>query len=92
MQFGSLELRGPLAPPPPKDKIYHIVMSIAQDKLADCKTVIWNGPMGVFEYEAFAKVRALAAASHYISKRFPTIHCCSSQRSALLFSSAVRYK
>merc|ERR1712146_34564 len=26
-----------------------------QDKLSDCKTVIWNGPMGVFESEAFAK-------------------------------------
>merc|ERR1711871_942483 len=26
-----------------------------QDKLADCKTVIWNGPMGVFEMDAFAK-------------------------------------
>merc|ERR1712029_1119352 len=26
-----------------------------QEKLADCKTVIWNGPMGVFEFEAFAK-------------------------------------
>ncbi|GMI46300.1 hypothetical protein TrCOL_g2772 [Triparma columacea] len=23
--------------------------------LADCKTVIWNGPMGVFEFDAFAK-------------------------------------
>lgn len=23
--------------------------------LSDCKTVIWNGPMGVFEFEAFAK-------------------------------------
>jgi phosphoglycerate kinase len=23
-------------------------------KLADCKTVIWNGPMGVFEFDAFA--------------------------------------
>jgi phosphoglycerate kinase len=23
--------------------------------LADCQTVIWNGPMGVFEMEAFAK-------------------------------------
>jgi len=23
--------------------------------LADCKTVIWNGPMGVFEFENFAK-------------------------------------
>eukprot|EP00903_Cladosiphon_okamuranus_P012998 g12128.t1 len=28
---------------------------LIQSKLADCKTVIWNGPMGVFEYEAFAK-------------------------------------
>jgi len=25
-----------------------------KEKLADCKTVIWNGPMGVFEFEAFA--------------------------------------
>ncbi|MGI0481980.1 phosphoglycerate kinase [Geminocystis sp. CENA526] len=26
-----------------------------QTALADCKTVIWNGPMGVFEFEKFAK-------------------------------------
>ncbi|RYG68805.1 phosphoglycerate kinase [archaeon] len=26
-----------------------------QAGLSDCKTVIWNGPMGVFEFEAFAK-------------------------------------
>jgi len=26
-----------------------------QEKLGDCKTVIWNGPMGVFEFEAFSK-------------------------------------
>ena len=26
-----------------------------QDALADCKTVIWNGPMGVFELDQFAK-------------------------------------
>merc|ERR1711924_316196 len=26
-----------------------------QAKLSDCKTVIWNGPMGVFEFEAFSK-------------------------------------
>eukprot|EP01025_Chloroclados_australasicus_P049299 TRINITY_DN5606_c0_g1_i1.p1 TRINITY_DN5606_c0_g1~~TRINITY_DN5606_c0_g1_i1.p1 ORF type:complete len:508 (-),score=78.20 TRINITY_DN5606_c0_g1_i1:235-1650(-) len=24
------------------------------DALADCKTVVWNGPMGVFEFEKFA--------------------------------------
>jgi len=26
-----------------------------QEALSDCQTVIWNGPMGVFEFEAFAK-------------------------------------
>ena len=26
-----------------------------QEKLGECKTVIWNGPMGVFEFDAFAK-------------------------------------
>ncbi len=25
-----------------------------QNSLSDCKTVIWNGPMGVFEFEKFA--------------------------------------
>merc|ERR1712176_866363 len=25
-----------------------------QGALADCKTVVWNGPMGVFEFDAFA--------------------------------------
>jgi phosphoglycerate kinase len=30
-------------------------MAILQAALADCKTVIWNGPMGVFEMDAFAK-------------------------------------
>ena len=28
---------------------------VFQDALADCKTVIWNGPMGVFEMDKFAK-------------------------------------
>ena len=26
-----------------------------QDSLSDCKTIVWNGPMGVFEFEKFAK-------------------------------------
>merc|ERR1719454_216365 len=26
-----------------------------QDELNECKTIIWNGPMGVFEMDAFAK-------------------------------------
>ncbi len=29
-------------------------IKVFQDALADCKTVIWNGPMGVFEFDAFA--------------------------------------
>lgn len=30
-------------------------VKLFQDALADCKTVIWNGPMGVFEFDQFAK-------------------------------------
>ncbi|NEO69051.1 phosphoglycerate kinase [Moorena sp. SIO3H5] len=30
-------------------------VKVFQDALADCKTVIWNGPMGVFEFDKFAK-------------------------------------
>jgi phosphoglycerate kinase len=30
-------------------------VKVFQDALADCKTVIWNGPMGVFEMDQFAK-------------------------------------
>ncbi|TVS07046.1 MAG: phosphoglycerate kinase [Cyanobium sp. PLM2.Bin73] len=29
-------------------------LKVFQDALADCQTVIWNGPMGVFEFDAFA--------------------------------------
>ncbi|CAD5926719.1 phosphoglycerate kinase [Planktothrix agardhii] len=29
-------------------------VKVFQDALGDCKTVIWNGPMGVFEFEKFA--------------------------------------
>ena len=29
-------------------------VKVFQDALADCKTVIWNGPMGVFEVDQFA--------------------------------------
>lgn len=29
-------------------------IKVFQEALADCKTVIWNGPMGVFEFEKFA--------------------------------------
>lgn len=30
-------------------------IKVFQAALADCKTVIWNGPMGVFEFDKFAK-------------------------------------
>ena len=30
-------------------------VKVFQAALADCKTVIWNGPMGVFEFDKFAK-------------------------------------
>lgn len=30
-------------------------LALFQSKLKTCKTVVWNGPMGVFEMEAFAK-------------------------------------
>ncbi len=29
-------------------------VKVFQDALADCKSVIWNGPMGVFEFDKFA--------------------------------------
>jgi len=29
-------------------------IKLFKEKLADCKTVIWNGPMGVFEHKPFA--------------------------------------
>ena len=29
--------------------------AMIQKELADAKTIIWNGPMGVFEFDAFAK-------------------------------------
>ena len=29
-------------------------VKVFQDALADCKAVIWNGPMGVFEFDKFA--------------------------------------
>ena len=30
-------------------------VALFQNALSDCKTVIWNGPMGVFEFDKFAK-------------------------------------
>nr|WP_199331249.1 phosphoglycerate kinase [Calothrix sp. FACHB-1219] len=30
-------------------------VKVFQEALADCKSVVWNGPMGVFEFDKFAK-------------------------------------
>ncbi len=30
-------------------------IKVFQDVLAECKTIIWNGPMGVFEFDKFAQ-------------------------------------
>ena len=44
-------------------------VKVFQDALADCKTVIWNGPMGVFEFEKFAKgTEAIAHSLAAITK------------------------
>ena len=52
-----------------------------QGALADAKTVIWNGPMGVFEFAAFAKgtygvAETLAELTPKV--RLPA-HCCQFQ-------------
>jgi len=40
-----------------------------QDALADCKTVIWNGPMGVFEFDKFAA--GTEAIAHTLAELTP---------------------
>jgi len=38
-------------------------IALFRSKLLDAKTIVWNGPMGVFEFEAFsAGTRGLAQA------------------------------
>jgi phosphoglycerate kinase len=44
-------------------------VKLFQEALADCKTVIWNGPMGVFEFDKFAVgTEAVAQTLAEISK------------------------
>ncbi len=44
-----------------------------QEALADCKSVIWNGPMGVFEFDKFAVgTEAIARALANLSKHGAT--------------------
>nr|WP_211178385.1 phosphoglycerate kinase [Brasilonema octagenarum] len=44
-------------------------IKVFQEALADCKSVVWNGPMGVFEFEKFAAgTEAIAHTLAEISK------------------------
>ena len=48
-------------------------VKVFQDALADCKTVIWNGPMGVFEFEKFAAgTEAIAHTLAHLTKQGTT--------------------
>ncbi|MEC4817908.1 MAG: phosphoglycerate kinase [Scytonema sp. PMC 1069.18] len=48
-------------------------VKLFQEALADCKSVVWNGPMGVFEFDQFAKgTEAIAHTLADISKQGAT--------------------
>nr|WP_199332269.1 phosphoglycerate kinase [Fischerella sp. FACHB-380] len=48
-------------------------VKLFQDALADCKTVVWNGPMGVFEFDKFAVgTEAIARTLADLSKKGAT--------------------
>ncbi|PMB02770.1 phosphoglycerate kinase [Fischerella thermalis CCMEE 5273] len=48
-------------------------VKLFQEALADCKTVVWNGPMGVFEFDKFAVgTEAIARALADLSKNGAT--------------------
>lgn len=48
-------------------------VKVFQEALADCQTVIWNGPMGVFEFDKFAAgTEAIAHTLADISKKGAT--------------------
>ncbi|MBD1922006.1 phosphoglycerate kinase [Microcoleus sp. FACHB-831] len=48
-------------------------VKVFQEALADCQTVIWNGPMGVFEFDKFAAgTEAIAHTLAEISKKGAT--------------------
>jgi len=45
-------------------------VKVFQDALKQCKTVIWNGPMGVFEFEKFAQ--GTEAIAHTLAELTPS--------------------
>lgn len=42
-------------------------VKLIEEALEDCKTILWNGPVGVFEIPAFAK--GTNALAHWVAKR-----------------------
>jgi phosphoglycerate kinase len=48
-------------------------VKLFQEALADCKTIVWNGPMGVFEFDKFAVgTEAIAHTLAEVSKQGAT--------------------
>jgi phosphoglycerate kinase len=48
-------------------------IKVFQEALSDCKSVIWNGPMGVFEFDQFAKgTEAIARSLAELTKKGTT--------------------
>jgi 3-phosphoglycerate kinase len=50
-------------------------IKLFQDALADTKTVVWNGPMGVFEFDAFAKGTIVGVARCVFCPTTPYAYC-----------------
>src|SRR5437870_9873284 len=53
---------------PPRSTLFPYTTLFRSQKIAGAKTIVWNGPMGVFEMPAFAKgtlevAKAVAAAT-----------------------------
>ena len=67
------------------------------EELGECKTIVWNGPMGVFEFEKFAAgtfavAEKLAELMPSLPSRRPALlrRCRTSQPAAVLLSSFSR--
>jgi len=61
-----------------------------QGALADAKTIIWNGPMGVFEFEKFAKgtfgvAETLAELSGKVIELLVSLIACTALSWVLVF-------
>ena len=57
-----------------------------QDALGDAKTVIWNGPMGVFEFAAFAK--GTYGVAETLAELTPKVDLCTPSPPSSILSSA----